>query len=172
VPFPDPLGLERKEQLALLRQVRDSQKERDLAIIQMLLGAGLRISEAAALKVGDVQIGKRTGKVRVRHGKGTKARTIPLSLQVRQALQLYLEARQGEDEEQLFLGQRGPLTEWGIHGVVKKYAYRTRLDDVTAHSLRHSSAKNLVDAGVSLDQVAALLGHESLDTTRIYTQPS
>jgi integrase/recombinase XerC len=56
--------------------------------------------------------------------------------------------------------------------VVKKYAYQARLEDVTAHTLRHSFAKNLVDAGTPLDQVATLLGHESLDTTRIYTQPS
>jgi site-specific recombinase XerD len=55
---------------------------------------------------------------------------------------------------------------------VKKYAYQARLEDVTAHILRHSFAKNLVDAGTPLDQVATLLGHESLDTTRIYTQPS
>jgi integrase/recombinase XerC len=55
---------------------------------------------------------------------------------------------------------------------VKKYAYQAKLEDVTAHSLRHSFAKNLVDAGTPLDQVAILLGHESLDTTRIYTQPS
>ena len=55
---------------------------------------------------------------------------------------------------------------------MKKYAYQARLEGVTAHTLRHSFAKNLVDAGTPLDQVATLLGHESLDTTRIYTQPS
>jgi integrase/recombinase XerC len=55
---------------------------------------------------------------------------------------------------------------------VNKYAYQARLEDVTAHTLRHSFAKNLVDAGTPLDQVAILLVHESLDTTRIYTQPS
>ncbi len=72
----------------------------------------------------------------------------------------------------LFLGQRGPLSEWGIHAIVKKYAYQARLENVTAHSLRHSFAKNLVDADTPLDQVAVLLGHESLDTTKVYTQPS
>jgi integrase/recombinase XerC len=56
--------------------------------------------------------------------------------------------------------------------VVKKYAYQARLEDVTAHTLRHSFGKNLVDADTPLDQVATLLGHESLDTTRIYVQPS
>ena len=70
-----------------------------------------------------------------------------------------------------FLRLRGPLSEWGIHAIVKKYAYQARLDDVTAHTLRHSFAKNLVDAVTPLDQVAILLGHESLDTTKIYTQP-
>lgn len=54
----------------------------------------------------------------------------------------------------------------------EKYAYQARQEEVTAHTLRHSFAKNLVDAGTPLDQVAILLGHESLDTTRIYTQPS
>ncbi len=72
----------------------------------------------------------------------------------------------------LIFCQRGPLSEWGIHAIVKKYAFQARLEDVTSHTLRHSFAKNLVDAGTPLDQVATLLGHESLDTTRIYTQPS
>jgi len=55
---------------------------------------------------------------------------------------------------------------------VKKYAYQSRQEDVIAHTLRHSFAKNLVDAGTPMDQFATLLGHESLDTTRIYTRPS
>jgi integrase/recombinase XerC len=78
-----------------------------------------------------------------------------------------LEIRPGEDEEYLFLGLRGPLSEWGIHAIVKKYAYQARLEDVTAHTLRHSFAKNLVDAGTLVDQVAVLLDHESLDTARV-----
>jgi site-specific recombinase XerD len=167
-----PRWLSHKEQLALLRAVRQSENVRDLAIIQTLLGAGLRISEAAALKVSDLELNERSGWVRVRLGKGMKTRSIPLSLQVRKALQAYLEVRPDEGEERLFLGQRGPLSEWGIHAIVKKYAYQARLEDVTAHTLRHSFAKNLVDAGTPLDQVATLLGHESLDTTRVYTQPS
>jgi integrase/recombinase XerC len=101
-----------------------------------------------------------------------KPRSIPLSVHVRKALRAYLNARPDEDEEDLFLGQRGPLSEWGIHAIVKKYAYQARQGDVTAHTLRHSFAKNLVDAGTPLDQVAVLLGHESLDTTKVYTQPS
>ena len=55
---------------------------------------------------------------------------------------------------------------------MKKYAYQAGLEDVTVHNLRHSFAENLVDSSTPLDQVATLLGHESLDTTRIHTQPS
>jgi integrase/recombinase XerC len=167
-----PRWLSRKEQLAFLRAVRQGENQRDLAIIQMLLGAGLRISETAALKVSDVQLNDRSGWVYVRTGKGMKPRSIPLSVHVRKALQAYFKERPDEDEEDLFLGQRGPLSEWGIHAIVKKYAYQAKLEVVTAHTLRHSFAKNLVDADTPLDQVATLLGHESLDTTRIYTQPS
>ncbi len=167
-----PRWLNRKEQLALLRAVRQGENQRDLAIIQMLLGAGLRISEAAALKVSDIELNDRSGWVHIRTGKGMKPRSIPLSVHVRNALHAYLKVRPDEDEEFLFLGQRGPLSEWGIHAIVKKYAYQAKLEDATAHTLRHSFAKNLVDAATPLDQVATLLGHESLDTTRIYTQPS
>jgi site-specific recombinase XerD len=89
----------------------------------------------------------------------------------RQALCAYLEERQ-DGAGRLFLGQRGPLSEAGINYLVNKYAFQARIEDCTSHTLRHTFAKNLVDTGTPLDQVATLLGHESLDTTRIYTRPS
>ena len=167
-----PRWLTRNEQLALLRAVRQGENERDLAIIQMMLSAGLRISEVAGLNMSDIELNDRSGWVYVRIGKGMKPRSIPLSVHVRNALQAYLKIRPDSDEDGLFLGQRGPLSEWGIHAIVKKYAYQARLEEVTSHTLRHSFAKNLVDTSTPLDQVATLLGHESLETTRIYTQPS
>lgn len=167
-----PRWLTRNEQLALLRAVRRAESARDLAIVQTLMGTGLRISELAALKLSDLEIGERSGCLQVRVGKGRKARSIPLSNRVRKALNAYLEERQDDDENSVLLGQRGPLTEWGIREVVKKYTYHAQLENVTAHTLRHTFAKDLVDAGTPLDQVATLLGHESLDTTRVYTQPS
>ena len=60
-----------------------------------------------------------------------------------------------------FPGKRGPLSGWGTHAIVKKRAYQARQEDVTAHTLRYSIAKNLVEAGTPLHQVAILLGHES-----------
>jgi integrase/recombinase XerC len=167
-----PRWLTRREQLALLRAVREKGQVRDLAIIQTLLGTGLRISELAALKVSDLEIGERKGTLQVQAGKGSKAREIPLDNTTRQTLAAYLEEREEDGDKRLFLGQRGPLNQPGINYLVAKYVYQARLENCTAHTLRHSFAKNLVDAGTPLDQAATLLGHESLDTTRIYTRPS
>jgi site-specific recombinase XerD len=174
-----PRWLTRQEQLALVRTVRAGGSQRDLAIIQTLLGTGLRISELAALTVSDVEISDRKGTLYVRSGKGGKARQIPLDKQTRQALSNYLVERKPassadreDGNERLFLGQRGPISEPGINYLVTKYAYQARLEGCSSHTLRHSFGKNLVDAGTPLDQVATLLGHESLDTTRIYTRPS
>jgi len=167
-----PKWLNPKEQLALLRAVRASESRRDLAVMQTLLGAGLRVSELAHLKVSDLDLSERSGWLTVREGKGGKSRSIPLDNRTRQALTAYLEERQEETSEALFVGQRGVIGVRGIDYLVRKYAYQAKLPACTAHTLRHSFAKNLLDAGVPLDQVATLLGHESLDTTRIYTKPS
>lgn len=185
---------------------------RDLAVIQTLLGTGLRISELANLRLEDVELSERKGLVRVREGKGGKSRTVPLDNRTRSTLLRYIEMRKqqiqltehaseqrpaaesepgrrsGQQssrrkslsgnsanrkiEGPLFMGQRGPLNERGIGYLVRKYAYQARLENCTAHTLRHTFAKNLVDTGTPLDQVAILLGHESLDTTKVYTKPS
>jgi len=60
----------------------------------------------------------------------------------------------------------------GIRYLMQRYAYVERLEDVTPHTLRHTFSKNLVDAGAPIDRVATLLGHENVDTTKIYTTPS
>jgi integrase/recombinase XerC len=175
-----PGWLDPNEQLALIRAVRDKGNRRDLAIIQTFLGTGLRLSELATLKLSDLEISERRGTLSVRSGKGVKQREIPLNKQVRAVLSAYLEEREQievdgldeEERERVFFGQRGPLTERGLDQLVAKYAYQARLENCTAHTLRHSFAKNLVNAGTSLDEVDTLLGHESLNTTRIYTRPS
>lgn len=167
-----PKWLERNQQLALLREVRRSNYPRDYALIQTFLGAGLRISELAALTLEDIQINDRSGWLRVRAGKGTKSREIPLDLKTRQAIEEYKKVRPESSSNRLFLGQRGHINPEGITYLVHKYARRAGLYECTPHTLRHSYAKNLVDARTPLDQVATLLGHESLDTTKIYTKPS
>jgi len=166
-----PNWLTRKDQLALIRSARQNGSRRDLAIIQIFLGTGLRISELTNLKISDSETNERSGWLRVREGKGGKARDIPLDRKTRHAITSYLKTREEDGSERLFLGQRGPINQSGIYYLVTKYAYQARLEDVTPHTLRHSFAKNLVDADVSLDQVATLLGHESVNTVRIYTRP-
>ena len=167
-----PRWLDEKEQLALLRAVRKTDNVRDLAIIQTLRRTGLRVSELACLEVADIVIQERSGSVTVHRGKGTKHRMVPLSNDARQAIEAYLAQRPPAADGPFILGQRGPISADGIRDVIAKYAYDARLDEVTPHTLRHTFAKNLVDAGTPLDQVATLLGHESIDTVKIYTTPS
>jgi integrase/recombinase XerC len=166
-----PKWLDRNQQLALLREVRKNGSLRDYAIFQTFLGTGLRISELAAVTLEDLEINDRSGWLRVRSGKGTKSREVPLDLKTRQAIEEYKKVRPTSNANRLFLGQRGTINSEGINYLVAEYSRRAGLD-CTPHTLRHSYAKNLVDMGTPLDQVAILMGHESLDTTKIYTKPS
>ena len=168
-----PRWLTKKEQYALLRAVQKDGNPRDEALIMLLLHTGLRVGEASNLRLSDVEISERKGQVTVRDGKGGKHRVIPLNSDVRKALAAYLQVRRDASHDYLFVGkQSGRLKAWGIQYVASKYAYLAKLDRLTPHTLRHTFGKNLVDAGVSLDKVATLLGHENLNTTRLYTKPS
>ena len=186
-----PKWLDRSQQYALLRELRNGvqfaemrtpqaifRARRDAAIVALMLFAGLRLAEVAHLMTGDVELNERKGKAIVRKGKARKYREVPLNLDARKALEAYLEVRPESDDNHLFLSQkvgahgRAPLlSPRAIQERVAVYACKAGLDEVTAHALRHTFAHNLVDAGVSLDRVAMLLGHESLDTTARYTQP-
>jgi site-specific recombinase XerD len=170
---PAPKWLDKNEQYALLRAVQEKGRKRDIALITLMLNTGLRVSEVSKLRLEDVEISPRKGSVTVRGGKGGKFRRVPLNIDTRKAIQAYLSENPPEEDGHLFVSQRGgPLQPSGIYYLVNRYAYDARLDEVTPHTLRHTFGKNLVDAGVSLDRVAQLLGHESVDTTRIYTTPS
>ena len=171
---PAPKWLEKNQQYALLRAVQEKGRARDVALVTLMLHTGLRVSEVAALKVEDLELSDRKGSVTVRGGKGGKYRIVPLNADVRGALNLYRE-QQGAVTlgDYLFKGQRGDrLAPPGIYYLIQSYAYDAHLEDVTPHTLRHTFGKNLIDVGVSLDRVAQLLGHESIDTTRVYTTPS
>jgi len=173
-----PKWLTEKEQRRLLRAVRQYGKRnaaRDMALIRLGLDSGLRLSEIADLTLDDLELGERQGWARVRFGKGGKAREVPLSLEARKALAAWLDERKKHsyaDDPHLFLGQRGPLSGAGIYRIVTKYGRLAGIEGLTPHTLRHTFAKNLIDAGRPLTVVAALMGHESLDTLAIYTRPS
>jgi integrase/recombinase XerC len=162
----------------LLRELeaaaKPSVRVRDRAILLLLRHTGLRVGELVSLRVRDVALSERKGQLRV-VGKGAKERTIPLNQTVRSALAAYLAVRRerpdASDESALFLGQRGPLNRQAVEKLVQKYAQRAGLEGFSPHSLRHSFAKSLLDAGEDLVTVQTLLGHERLDTTARYTQP-
>ena len=156
----------------MLREVHKGGKRRDVALIEVLANTGLRVGELADLTLEDVEISERKGMVTVRSGKAAKYRQVPLNSDARRAVSSYLVVRPQSTETYLLLGQRDePLTPSGIWRVVKKYGQRAGLD-TSPHTLRHTFGTRLVRSGTDLVTVAAMMGHESLDTTAIYSQPT
>ena len=144
---------------------------RDRAALELLYGAGLRVSELVGLEVGDVSVDT----VRVR-GKGNKERIVPLVRKARAALDEYL-ARRGElrpRDAALFLNRRGGrLSTRSVARNLMKYALLAGARrHVHPHALRHSFATHLLDMGADLRGIQELLGHASLSTTQRYTHVS
>jgi len=145
---------------------------RDLAILELLYSAGLRVSELTGLNIGAVDL--REGLVRVL-GKGSKERIVPFGGKARTALVAYLEARGlPGDDEPLFLNARGGrLTPRSVQRNLKVSLLKAGLlKDISPHALRHSFATHLLDGGADLRAIQELLGHASLSTTQKYTQVS
>ncbi len=169
-------GLSPQNQRRLLRVVHKDGNLRDIAIIETLLGTGLRVEELLNLRVGDVAIQPRSGKVIVRQGKGSKYREIPLNAEVRLALRVWLSLHPNPSEwdAALWLGQRGPLKDRSaILRMLNKYAALAKIEAFGPHILRHTfSANYLRQNPDDLRGLAALLGHSSLNTVMIYTEPS
>jgi len=166
-----PQALERAEVNRLLRELEKGRKPRDIAFVRLLLSCGLRISEAVQLQVEDIQMSERKGTLTVRYGKGNKWRVVPIPAQTREAIKQWLAVK--PESPWLFPSQKDRTKHidhtqgWRI---VKKYAQRTGLD-IHPHTLRHTFAYTVLHSGADLVSVAELLGHSSLETTKIYTRP-
>ncbi len=168
-----PRWLTRNEQARLLHCIEKTKnpkkKARDYAIAQTMLQAGLRIFEVAALDVDDIDL--RRNILTIREGKGKKMAILPINKDLHKALVAYLETRES-DKDALFISAKGNrITDRGIQHQFRKYFDQINLPDTTAHSLRHSFCRNLLDQGIDLTVVAQLARHESLDTTRTYVLP-
>jgi integrase/recombinase XerD len=147
-------------------------------MLEMLYGAGLRISELVALDVDDVDLDDRS--VLVRAGKGNRSRRVPMGREAAEATGAYTAVSRrelakrssgGSPAGALFLNARGArLSRQGAWKVLKIYARRAGLGDkVSPHTLRHSFATHMLDAGADIRVVQELLGHASLATTQVYT---
>jgi integrase/recombinase XerC len=175
-----PAGLTEPEAHALLRVAGASRRghaKRNYAVVQLLLQTGLRIGEVVALRVADVVLRERSGCVRVRHGKGGKEREVPLNASARRALRLYLQARpQVQPDQPLFLSDRDRvLSGRSLQNLIRCLARQAKITriPISPHTLRHTFALNYLRQNPGkLVPLASLLGHESLDTTALYTQPS
>jgi integrase/recombinase XerC len=149
---------------------------RDLAILELFYSSGLRLSELTGLNLLDLDLLSDQVKVR---GKGRKERLVPLGSRASRALRHYLEEREalarlpGADRQAVFLGRRGRrLTGRTVQRIVHRALDTVGGDNLRTHSLRHTFATHLLDAGADLRAVQELLGHASLSTTQIYTHTS
>ena len=143
---------------------------RDRAILELLYSSGLRVSEVAGLNVEDVNT--REGLVKVR-GKGKKERIVPLGSKAVEAIRGYMTEKilLRKKSKTLFLNKRGTeLSERGIRRIVVKYARLIGVSgQIGPHTLRHTFASHLLQAGADLRVIQELLGHASLSTTQKYT---
>lgn len=176
VPRHAPKALEPRAKVRYLRAVEAWPSARDRAIALLPLYAGTRIAEIAALDVTDVRLSARKGQVHL-VGKGEKARKVPAHPQLRAALASWLIERptkRGADSSALFTSVRGTrMTTDAIADVIDTITRAAGLDDdVTSHVLRHTFGTELTRSGVDLVTIAELMGHASLETTRLYTRPS
>ena len=159
-----PKWLNRNEQNALIRAVRRHGDLRELTIVTVLLHTGLRVQELCDLRLKDVEIGEKKGKVIVQSGKGCKYREVPLNLDARKAITEYLGQREGESEY-LFTTQRSPkMTSRAVQFTLQKYAKLIGID-VTPHILRHTFCHELAVRKVPFDVIAKLTGHMKKDGT-------
>lgn len=167
-----PKALTKQEQDKFLRVVEREGNERDKAIIGLMIFGGLRVAEITKIRVQDIEISERKGKVRI-YGKGNKFREMPLGLDAREMLKPWLARMQGK--EYLFPGPDGnPISVRTVQQIVKKYAWKAYIDPtrITPHVLRHTFATRLLREGKDIVIVASLLGHARLETTARYTLPS
>ena len=193
VPAGLPKALGEAEVLSLIAAVRgdEPQARRDRAILELLYATGLRISELAGLRTGDLDLdldpaqGHEGGGVLRAFGKGSKERIVPFGRPAGAALRAWLSAGgraafvskrtpARADADALFLSSRSrAMSRQAIWEVVHRHAVAAGLSEqVTPHVLRHSFATHLLDHGADVRVVQELLGHASITTTQVYTKVS
>lgn len=147
--------------------------QRNKAIIEVLFSCGLRVSELTSLKISNLYFQEQYVRIM---GKGSKERLIPISPRAIEELNYWfldrsqMKIKEGEDDY-VFLNRRGShLTRTMILIMLKRYAYAAGIKKtISPHTLRHSFATALLEGGADLRSIQAMLGHESIVTTELYT---
>lgn len=175
IPKRAPKALESRARTRYVRAVEACDSARDRLMALLPLYAGLRVSEVAGLDLDDITMSARKGSIRV-VGKGTKVRTVEINAKLRPAVEQYLAVRRSveTDSKALFLTRIGTRpTPEAVDDVIAAITKAHGLDErVTAHTLRHTFGTTLVRGGVDIVTVAELMGHSSIETTRLYSRPS
>jgi integrase/recombinase XerD len=171
--IPETLSLNEVDALLNQPNVKDKQGIRDKAILETLYATGMRVSEAANLKVDNINLD--IGFLRC-IGKGNKERIIPLGKKAIISLKRYLEVSRHQllkkkESEFLFLSRLGKkISRQSLWKIIKRYAKIARIKKpIRPHILRHSFATHLLERGADLRSVQEMLGHANISTTQIYT---
>lgn len=165
-----------------LERMREATKDdpglialRGRAILELLFSTGLRVSELSKLKIEDINLKRDEFTIK---GKGSKHRIVFISSVAREAVRRYLEARKdlspyvfvSHDRAKRRRGEIGSLTPRSVQRIVERYATRAGITKrITPHTLRHTFATDLLRNGADIRSVQAMLGHESITTTQVYT---
>lgn len=172
--IPDVLNITEIDSLIAAIDLSTKEGMRNKAILEVLYGCGLRVSELVGLKISNLFLDVEFIKV---EGKGSKERLVPIGIQAAKYLRIYLEEvrihqkiKSGCDDF-VFLNRRGaPLTRVMVFIIIKDLAAKIGLTKkISPHTFRHSFASHLVEGGADLRAVQEMLGHESITTTEIYT---
>lgn len=174
--LPEVLSTEEVDQLESSIDLSDPQGQRNKAIIEVLFSCGLRVSELVNLKLSNLYLREKFIRV---EGKGRKERLVPISDTAIHELELWfydrrqLNIKRGE-EDYVFLNRRGAhLTRTMILIMIKRQALEAGIEKtISPHTLRHSFATALLRGGADLRAIQAMLGHEKISTTEIYTHLS
>lgn len=172
--LPDVLSIEEIEAIISVIDLSTPEGHRNRAMVEVLYGCGLRVSELITLRLSNLFFTE--GFVKI-VGKGNKERYVPIGSTAQKMVKLYVEGaratlkiRKGE-EDYVFLNRRGShLTREMVFMLVKKWAKEAGVEkSISPHTFRHSFATHLVEGGADLRAVQQMLGHESITTTEIYT---
>jgi integrase/recombinase XerC len=144
--------------------------KRDMAILELLYGSGIRRAELADLNLDDVDFGQRVAMVT---GKGNKRRMVPLTEASVMAMQSYLHVRPASSDRAFFLSNRNArLCLRQVWKIVKDYGAKSGVDRATTHAMRHSFATHFIEGGGDVSSLQRLLGHANISTTQIYIDQS